>query len=162
MSVWPATGMATHAHPVVPHLAGLFEHGTTSALIFSLQGGTVYRISGLIEPKKREGVWSGMRWDVSWLPDLWKNLSRTGSIELSPPPFGKLNNPSSSRNVLRGAFGVSTDEWLTLVQIGSGESCQGIVALTSKKSLQPALDTAKSRLKNIKTQASGAPLKAAA
>ncbi len=51
-----------------------------------------------------------------------------------------MTNVMSNRNVIRGAFGVEQNEWLSLIRIGELSSCRGVVAILSKGSLRSVMN----------------------
>ena len=143
---WDLAKLKTGKDPLGQGLAQLFAKGVTSALFLAIQpppeGSPVphFLASAAVLPKDKLGLWAGLKWDPTVVPELWNYFIRAGQVELSPP--GTMTNITSNRNVVRGAFGVDKDEWLMLVRVGTADSCRGVVALLAPKSLLPAVTAA--------------------
>lgn len=147
---WPSGGLATQAHNLGPKLAKLFEAGAKCAVILSsVDGGSRFDTVVSVESSGRVHYWTDLHFDSGWVPDLWKNLSRSTAIEIAPPPEGKMANPASSRNVCRAAFGTKTTEWLSLFLAGSNDKPHTLVAVFSQTSLQGVLGSIKPDLKGV-------------
>jgi len=97
----------------------------------------VFNATSALQAASKEVVWTGMCWDPRVVPEMWNYFLKAGFVEVSPP--GTLTNQKSNRNVIRAAFGIQQDEWMTLVRIGPADGCQGVLALVSKRSITTEL-----------------------
>ncbi|MBC7690152.1 MAG: hypothetical protein H7222_00135 [Methylotenera sp.] len=141
---WVRLQLKQSSDPMGKSLWTLIEKSSSqaalkSALFLSAQtsGAKTFAATASFEGKDRSVLWAGMVWDPVIVPELWTMLLKLGSVELSPP--SQVTDALSDRNVVRGAFGIQAKEWLTLVRIGSADSCRGVLALTSDASLQSLL-----------------------
>jgi hypothetical protein len=83
--------------------------------------------------------WSGMGWDTSWTPELWKSITKTGLHEVSPGAAAVGESKKLLPDSLRAAFGASDHEWLSLFQVESKEIGNGVLVVISRGSMQGAL-----------------------
>lgn len=140
LAMWELSKLKHGSDPLGKALVYLFEKGATNALFLSIspppQGSTVplFLSSAALEPKERKTLWIGLQWDPRVVPEVWNFFLKTGVVEFAPP--GTMTNVMSNRNVIRGAFGVEQDEWLSLLRVGELSACRGVAAIISKSSLQ--------------------------
>ncbi len=138
LTIWDRSTL-THSHdPMAQALLALLEKGATSALFLSLapsqtQSQPTLKSSATLNPGNKKDLWTGLNWNSSITPEVWTGIQQVGYVELSPP--GTQTVQTSARNVLRSAFGVGSDEWIYLVRVGPIQSCRGIVAIVSKKTI---------------------------
>ncbi|MBN20715.1 MAG: hypothetical protein CL678_05440 [Bdellovibrionaceae bacterium] len=85
--------------------------------------------------------WRGLHWNPQIVPEIWPPFLKEGCVEFSPP--GTKTVPTSSRNIIRQAFGVGTNQWLTLVRVGSVNQCKGVLALISPDSIRSVVENQK-------------------
>ena len=140
LAVWDLSQLRGGQDPLGKSLVQLFDQKSAScALFLSISppppGSPVphFLASAAVLPKQKLALWAGLKWDPTVVPELWNYFIRAGHVELSPP--GTMTNVTSTRNVVRGAFGIDKNEWLTLVRVGPAESCRGVVALISSKGI---------------------------
>lgn len=149
---WNKTMLADSKDPLAKGLNQLIEHSKKNlqGIFLALQRNPLDRIAEGQQPPKmpqfiakaaygkasRFSLWAGLNWDPNLFPDLWDVFVRDGLVELTPP--GTMTVPTSQRNLVRGAFGVQPQEWLTLVRVGTADSCRGILVMISNESLKSA------------------------
>jgi hypothetical protein len=149
---WELPRLKAGIDPLGQGLAQLFDKGVSAALFLAITppppGSPVphFLASAAVLPRgaDKTELWTGLKWDPTVVPELWNYFIRAGMVELSPP--GTMTNITSNRNVVRGAFGVGKDEWLILVRAGTADSCRGVVALISRKTILPAVNSVLSLL----------------
>lgn len=138
--LWDLLSLKNSTDSLGKALSYLFEKGASSGLFLAItpppQGSSVplFLSTAAIEPQDRLNLWTGLQWDPRILPEVWNFFLKIGIVEFAPP--GTMTNIMSNRNVIRGAFGVSQEEWLSLLRVGEINACRGVVALISKTSLQ--------------------------
>jgi hypothetical protein len=143
---WTLAQIRGGTDPLGRGLAQLMDRGATQALFLAIQPGPAgspvphFVSAAALQPKTKMDYWTGLKWDPTVVPELWNAFVKTGFVELSPP--GTMTNVASARNVVRGAFGVEPEEYLTLVRAGPANSCRGVLAIISTKSLMTALGSA--------------------
>ena len=141
--LWDQVQMKGGADPLGRGIAALFEKGAHSALFLSIRaadqtlGVPKFMASACVQPGMKQVLWTGLQWDPKVVPELWNHFIKAGFVELAPP--GNLTNEKSTRNVVRGAFGLQKEEWLLLVRAGPPNQCRGVLALLSTRSLVPEL-----------------------
>lgn len=146
--VWDLAQLRAGADPLGKGLAQLFQKGGAHAALFlGIQPpppgspAPVFDAAAVVTPGKKTDVWRGLRWDPTVVPDLWNIFVKLGQVELSPP--GTRTYVKSNRNVVRGAFGIQQDEWITLVRAGPVNGCRGIIAIVSRGSVLSLLEKAR-------------------
>jgi hypothetical protein len=150
---WELSNLKTGTDLLGKALVYLFEKGATNALFLGISppppGSTIplFISSATVEPKERLTLWMGLQWDPRVVPEVWNFFLKTGIVEFAPP--GTMTNVMSTRNVIRGAFGVDQSEWLSLLRVGELKTCRGVVALLSKSSLQLPLRQAMRIINNF-------------
>lgn len=82
--------------------------------------------------------WTGLNWKPEAVPELWNIFVQDGFVELPPP--GTQTVASSVRNITRSAYGVRSEEWITLVRVGPEEACRGVLAIVSHGSLNGSIE----------------------
>ncbi|HAR43592.1 MAG TPA: hypothetical protein DCS07_13345 [Bdellovibrionales bacterium] len=136
--IWDLATLRKGNDPLGKGLLFLVEKGVTSAVFLKIAppkpGSTVpdFMSSATVQPQDKLQIWTGMRWDPTVSPEAWNQLLKLGYVEFPPP--GTYTNLQSVRNVVRAAFGLVGDEWLTLIRVGTPTICRGILALISLKS----------------------------
>lgn len=136
---WSLKQLATGKDPLAKGLAYMVNRGVHSALFLSIQqpppGSPVpiFDAMAAVQAGDRIGVWNGLKWNPLFDAEMWNRFIKTGYVEFAPP--GTSTNLKSARNVTRSAFGILSDEWLLFARIGPSDSCRGIIAMLSKKSL---------------------------
>jgi hypothetical protein len=140
--LWDTKVLESGIDPLGKGIALMMKKGALSVLFLSITlppGSPVphFSSSAAVLPKNKDKIWTGLRWDPTVVPEMWNYFIKSGNVELSPP--GTQTVLSSSRNVIRAAFGLQADEWLLLVRAGPANACRGIVAFVSKSSLQTPL-----------------------
>ncbi len=93
--------------------------------------------SAAFKPENKTTLWKGLRWDPRLVSDLWSQIIQKGFFELGPPEPSTI--ATSARNVTRGAFGLDSNQWLTVVTVGSKDACRGLLAVISDRSLSAVL-----------------------
>ena len=143
---WEIDQIKDGTDPLGKGLAIALEKGAKWALFLSITDPPPnspvphFLATAAIAPKGKQDLWTGLKWDPMLVPELWNIFVRTGLVELSPP--GASTNIRSNRNVVRGAFGVSAQEWLLLVRAGPASDCRGVLAIISERGIVPALKSA--------------------
>jgi hypothetical protein len=147
LQLWKISDLKSGSDPLKHGLAALLESGAHAALFLAVQrpaaGASIptFVATAALFAKGSEEVklslWSGMQWNPAVLADFWNPFLREGYVELSPP--GTVTNAMSNRNLVRAAFGVSNDEWLTLLRAGPASGCRGTLVLLSRASLLGAV-----------------------
>ncbi|MCM2322475.1 MAG: hypothetical protein NDJ90_04355 [Oligoflexia bacterium] len=140
---WHLSQLQNGKDPLGLGIAYLLDHGATAALFLAFRPeGTVNRFiaTAYTGATTKLTLWNGLQWDPSIAPSLWNYFVKSGYLELPPP--GTTTNQMSDRNVIRAAFGVQGTEWLLLLRAGPNESCRGVVAILSPKSLLAKVDAA--------------------
>lgn len=145
--IWSDRLLNSGQDPLGKAIVILLEKGVTSALFLATSSsptnnpGVPHFIStAAVNPEGKDLLWTGLKWDPALIPELWNQFLREGQIEFPPP--GTVTYQKSNRNIMRAAFGVSSNEWLLLVQVGRPEACRGILALISPKSSVEAVNKA--------------------
>ena len=143
---WQMHGLRTGKDPLGKGIALLMDKGATSALFLAAitppPGSPVphFNATATFGAGSKLSLWTGLKWDPVLTPDTWNKFVHAGYVELSPP--GTTTNMKSARNIIRAAFGITHEEWLLLVRIGSAQICRGVLVLTSKASLVGELPAA--------------------
>jgi hypothetical protein len=136
---WTLQGLQSETDPLAQGILQLIQRGASIALFLAIHAPTSevtvphFVSTAALEGHDKMALWTGLRWDPRIVPELWNHFLKAGFVELPPP--GTMTNVASHRNVVRGAFGITPTEWLLLVQVGSIQSCRGVVALISSASL---------------------------
>ncbi|MCC7441430.1 MAG: hypothetical protein IT285_07345 [Bdellovibrionales bacterium] len=136
---WTAAQLKGNPDPMAQALGKLLTQGVTSALYLPMkpppagQKVPYFEGSAFIGSPFKERVWRGLKWDPKVVPQLWNVFLKTGLVELTPP--GNHTVATSNRNVVRAAFGISLEEYLILVRVGSLKACRGVLALVSQQSV---------------------------
>lgn len=110
------------------HGALVFESGDAAG---------VFRAVGCVGLDERSDLFTGMQFDSNQFSDLWNRLSRFGFIEFSP--LGISGQGNFDRAAFRTAFGVSGNEWMTLVRLGTSDAVYGVAVLFTEGSVQTHL-----------------------
>ncbi|MBI4924893.1 MAG: hypothetical protein HY843_03130 [Bdellovibrio sp.] len=146
--IWELGQLETQKDPLALGIKFLFQSGVKNILFLSIQpdpGGSViphFQSSATVSPRERLMLWTGLKWQPRIVPEVWNQFVKTGFVELPPP--ATMTNIMSTRNVIRGAFGITHQEWLSLIRVGELSSCRGVIAAISEKSLKDvALETLK-------------------
>jgi hypothetical protein len=151
--VWDLGKLKRSSDPLGKALAHLMESGAKSALFLTIAppppGSPVPHFFGTaaVTPSTRQPIWTGLKWDPTLIPEMWNHFVRAGFVELPPP--GTMTSVESARNVVRGAFGCVSSEWLTLIRIGPQNSCRGVAALISEHTLAGAAAQVQSLLTSM-------------
>ena len=135
---WDMKTLRQNTDPMAETLALIFEQGASSALFMVIGpagpfGVPIFSSTATVNGKYRTGIWTGLKWDPSIVPETWNQFVKEGYAELSPP--GTSTNRNRDRNVVRLAFGIEQDEWLLLLRAGPVTQCRGVLAIVSKRSL---------------------------
>jgi hypothetical protein len=140
---WNAKSFAQSPDPLARALAVLVPKGVSAGAFLAIQppaaaGKTPhFSAAAAFADKSRMRTWKGLVWDPTLLPDLWNQFIQTGNVELPPP--GANTTITSARNVVRTAFAVEPNEWITLLRVGPANACRGVLALISTQSMQKVL-----------------------
>ncbi len=140
---WDAQSFSKSPDPLARALSVLIQKGVTAGVFLAIQppppGEALPRFfsTSAFADLARLRVWRGLIWDPTLLPDLWREFAQTGLVELPPP--GANTTLMSARNVVRSAFGVESEEWITLLRVGPSEACRGVLALISSHTLAETL-----------------------
>jgi hypothetical protein len=116
----------------------LYKTGADRAVLILQDGSFLIPQVGFGAPSDASR-WSGMGWDPSWTPELWKSIIKTGLHELSPGAATAGESKKLLPDSLRAAFGASDHEWLSLFQVESKEIGNGVLVVISRGSMQGAL-----------------------
>lgn len=136
---WSATQLASSPDPMARGIHEIFKKGAKQALFMAIQPPPpgspvpVFGASAAVAMGDKEVLWNGLKWDPTVVPEMWNYFIKSGFVELSPP--GALTNQNSNRNVVRAAFGIRQDEWITLVRVGPPEACRGVLAFVAPATL---------------------------
>lgn len=139
LNFWSEKTLKSGIDPLARGLSSLLGKGVKGGLFLAPTkppaGSPVphFVASAYFGGKDRLSVWSGLRWDPAIVPEIWNHFVKAGFIDLPPP--GTTTNQLSTRNLLRGAFAIQSQEWLTLIRVGPPNSCRGVLALLSDKTL---------------------------
>ncbi len=153
LQVWQPAQLQASQDPLGKALHYLLHHGASEALFMPVHtpapGSQVptFKAKGAFAGAPKIALWAGMIWDPQTLPEIWNAIVKVGWVELSPPDSN--TNLKSKRNVIRGAFGAQTQEWVTLARIGPLNQCRGILAIISTESMIPALQSQASLLSAV-------------
>ncbi len=140
---WTLQQLQNGGDPMGKGLAFLLAKGAQHAVFLAVQtsagGGTpVFKASACVtEDRSRLVLWTGLTWDPKLIPEVWAHFVKNGWLEFPPP--GTMTQAQSTRNVLRAAFGISGQEWLTLMRVGPSNACRGVIALVSPNTLTAAI-----------------------
>ena len=140
---WTTAQLQSGGDPMGKGLAFLLEKGAKHVVFLAVQtqpgGGTpVFKASACLTPERpRIVLWSGLTWDPRLIPEVWAHFVKNGWLEFPPP--GTMTQAQSTRNVLRAAFGITSQEWLTLVRVGPADACRGVAVLVSTQTLTAAI-----------------------
>jgi hypothetical protein len=134
---WDRATLQTSDDPLAQALLALAEKGFVGALFLvttpnTSQGQVSFKSSATLAPGSKTDLWTGLNWNPNLTPEVWTGIQQQGFVELSPPGTNTLQ--TSSRNVLRAAFGIEPSEWLYLARVGSPTSIRGVLALVTEKS----------------------------
>ncbi len=144
--LWESQRLQFSQDPLARGLTLLIESGTSSSLFLAVSAATpespapLFIGAAAVNPKDRIFLWKGLKWDPRIVPEVWNYFIKSGYVEFPPP--GTMTNVMSHRNVVRAAFGVEQEEWLSLLRVGDLIACRGILAVISSKSLQEVLPQA--------------------
>ncbi len=149
LNIWDRHTLQSSQDPLGKAILILLNKGLKSAVFLAVESKTMtskkdaseiptFMSSAAVEPKDRLSLWTGLSWDPRVVPELWNQLIKTGYIELPPP--GSMTNQKSTRNVVRGSFGLTGIEWLLLVKIGSKTAIRGLLAIISEKTVLRELE----------------------
>jgi hypothetical protein len=116
----------------------LYKTGADRAVLLLQDGSFLVPQVGFGTPSDASR-WSGMGWDTSWTPELWKSITKTGLHEVSPGAAAVGESKKLLPDSLRAAFGASDHEWLSLFQVESKEIGNGVLVVISRGSMQGAL-----------------------
>ncbi len=116
----------------------LYKTGADRAVLLLQDGSFLVPQVGFGTPSDASR-WSGMGWDPTWTPELWKSITKTGLHELSPGTAAVGESKKLLPDSLRAAFGASDHEWLSLFQVESKEIGNGVLVVISRGSMQGAL-----------------------
>ena len=125
--------------PLGKGIVAMLDRGASSALFLAITAPPAncpvphFVGTAAVMPQEKLAIWTGVKWDPTVAPEIWNQFIKNGYVELSPP--GTLTNMKSNRNIGRAAFGIRKDEWLLLVRVGPANSCRGLLAIVSRKSL---------------------------
>ncbi len=146
LALWETRKLKAGADPLGKGLAIMLERGAFSSLFLAITpppaGSPVphFTATAAVAAQAQLQIWTGLKWDPTIAPELWNQFVRSGMAELAPP--GTSTDIKSNRNIVRAAFGMRSHEWLTLVRAGTAQSCRGVLALISEKSLMTELSSA--------------------
>jgi hypothetical protein len=140
--IWEPHALTSATDPLAKAISVLLKKGVTSVLFLSIKTGGATQIpsfesSAAVQPGHRLGLWTGLSWEPTVVPELWNDLLNSGYSELGPP--GNLTNQKSNRNVVRAAFGISGQEWFLIVKVGPPHACRGVIGFISDGSIVGAL-----------------------
>jgi hypothetical protein len=141
--LWKLDKLARSTDPLAKGIFHLFGNGAKSALFLAITappaGATLphFVATAVVGPEDRLPIWTGLRWDPAVIPEMWNKFVKSGFIEVPPP--GSMTVPTSQRNVIRTALGISETEWLLMVRVGAPTACRGVLALVSPQSIISAL-----------------------
>lgn len=144
--LWDKNLLEKNPDPLAKGLVQLLKNGVNGVVFLAIvappEGSPVPHFVGTAAHASpdRLSLWNGIHWDPTVVPDLWNKFVNLGIAELGPP--GSETLKTSNRNVVRAAFGVNSDEWLTLVRTGPQHACRGVLALISNDSVQSAIQAA--------------------
>jgi hypothetical protein len=136
---WTAATLKGSADPLARGITALLEKGSKKALFLVMSapapGQTLpqFVASAAVGAGEHAAIWTGLRWDPRVVPDLWNHFVKAGVVELPPP--GTNTVLTSARNVVRAAFGVTGEDWLTLTRVGPLEQCRGVLVTISGASV---------------------------
>jgi hypothetical protein len=139
LAKWSTAVLKKNPDPMAQALVQLTEKGVTSALYLPMkappagQKVPIFEGNAYVGSPFKERVWRGLKWDPKVVPQLWNVFLKTGLVELTPP--GNNTVATSNRNVVRAAFGISLEEYLIIVRVGSLKACRGVLALVSTGSV---------------------------
>ena len=128
--------------PLSQLLSFLTSVGMGSALVLQDGGGEVVATLAL-DAGHRSPLWRALKWNPSTGGDAWTLVSKQQFCEVAPAsklPEG-APQPSATlvKNGLRAAFGVESDEFLTLLQIEFPEFGRGVLAIITASTIQAAM-----------------------
>ncbi len=134
---WERTKLAQTKDPVATSITLLFEKKKlVAALLLPSQGANRFVANAMIalnQQRLTPSLWSGLCFDNTIVPEVWKLFTAEGWVELPPP--GTKTSITSARNVLRGAFGIKQDETLNLFRVGPAAKITGILACITSGSV---------------------------
>lgn len=137
--LWDAEILQHSSDPMGRAIVLLSKKGLKSALFMGIIAPSpsspvpTFNSSATVNPLRKLNIWTGLRWNPSVTIEIWNHFVKNGVVELAPP--GTTTNMYSQRNMIRAAFGIESDEWLTLVRVGPTHGCRGVLAFVSKQSI---------------------------
>lgn len=146
LHIWTFAQLKTGKDPLGQGIILLLEKGAKSALFLTVSTTTdeskapLFQSSAIVRGNSQIGLWTGLRWDPNLVPETWNVFLKLGFVELTPP--SAETNIQSNRNVIRTAFGITSEEYLLLVRVGPLTSMRGVVAFISTKSIATELPKA--------------------
>jgi hypothetical protein len=153
---WSPATVGMESHPYAKGVERAVKGGASGGIVFTFDP-TVQTYFGThtLGSGYRSKLWIDLRWNSAWLPDLWKNMLRMGALEVGPPAFGKINNSSGSRNVLRFALGAELKEWMSVFTLGNDKKPDAVIVIFSESSIQSQFEAIKLAFKNRVNPATG-------
>ena len=136
---WELNELAQNSDPLGKAIIQMLQRGAHCALFMAISSPEknsshpIFKTTAATPADSRIPLWSGIKWKPELLPEVWNSFLKSGQIEFGPPSSQTI--PTSARNIMRAAFGVSPSEWFILVRVGSAQSCRGVIAFFSKQSL---------------------------
>ncbi len=137
---WNSSELSSGTTPIEKALVVLMAQGGKSSLWMELKGALPPAESTLcfggtafLGSREQAETWTGLKWTPGLTPDLWEQLSSVRYLEFAPP--GPETLVTSSRNLIRAAFGVQINEFLLLLPAGSQQGIHGVLAVLSQVSL---------------------------
>lgn len=157
---WHLTDLLASHDPLARGLSHLLKNGAYAAVFLSIQPPPgelkipVFHATAAIGPTPYFRLWTGLRWNPETVSAFWKRILNSGYMILAPTE--SHTNPSSGKYLVRGAFGLAPDEWLTILQVGPMEACRGVLAVVSKVPLEGFLEEGSSLLRQAPAKRSAA------
>ncbi len=157
---WDRATLQNSEDPLAQALLALTEKGFMGALFLvttqnTTQGQISFKSSATLAPGSKTDLWTGLNWNPNLTPEVWTGIQQQGFTELSPPGTNTLQ--TSSRNVLRAAFGIEPSEWLYIARVGTPASIRGVLALVTEKSFILELKSALPLLNTLLPATSALP-----
>ncbi len=146
LTLWTKSQIQTSTDPVQVAVNKLLKLGAQSALFLSLQETRTsprLTVTAALGSQLDQALWKGLKWDTSWTAQVWPTVSRSGMIEIRP------DEPQVPVAAFRLAFGLRSDQWLSLLRVGNSSHCAGVVVIISNTSLQEHLPEIRSQLANV-------------
>jgi hypothetical protein len=135
---WDLRKLKASKDPMEQAILKLQSKGIGNILYLSREEGSttpLFQAKSGVSDKNKIALWTGLKWNPELTPELWPQFNRMGIVQLSPQ-----DDSNSARHMVRTAFGATSQEWLTLIRVGSAQDCRGALALFSSANIKSLVE----------------------